>query len=369
MDKKKVFVIMPFQEEFFEVYEMLKMKFSDKFEFSNAGDEANQQNILKDIIQPIFEADVVIADLTGLNANVMYELGLAHSFNKKTIVITKDDLSLLPFDLKQYRAKDYDTHFKKFAELLDYLETNLMGAIENTVSYSNPVKDFLTLEKIDDVAWFSDKPSIVLEDDSDKGFLDFLADIETNALSLTDTINDITTGMKEMNAGVTSSTAEIERVNRSGGSGTAAFVRKESKKVAKHIDLFNIKLRESNTSISSLWDEIEKNTLGLLENKFATEENNKVHLIGYLKSLYGMKQSTSDSNSSMEKLKSSMVGIIGMERSLNQAVRFLITDISSYVAITDRIKSSIDKILAKSKFVVGDIDYSQSVEESDEQPN
>ena len=88
MDKKKVFVIMPFQEEFFEVYEMLKMKFSDRFEFSNAGDEANQQNILKDIIQPIFEADVVIADLTGLNANVMYELGLAHSFNKKTIVIT-----------------------------------------------------------------------------------------------------------------------------------------------------------------------------------------------------------------------------------------------------------------------------------------
>lgn len=65
MDKKKVFVIMPFQEEFFEVYEMLKMKFSEKFEFSNAGDETNQQNILKDIIQPIFESDVVIADLTG----------------------------------------------------------------------------------------------------------------------------------------------------------------------------------------------------------------------------------------------------------------------------------------------------------------
>ena len=49
MDKKKVFVIMPFQDEFFEVYEMLKMKFSDKFDFSNAGDEANQQNITKQI--------------------------------------------------------------------------------------------------------------------------------------------------------------------------------------------------------------------------------------------------------------------------------------------------------------------------------
>ncbi len=90
---------------------MLKSKFSEDFEFTNAGDEGNQQNILMDIIQPIYESDIVIADLTGLNPNVMYELGLAHSFNKKTIVITKDDLSQLPFDLKQYRAKDYDTHF------------------------------------------------------------------------------------------------------------------------------------------------------------------------------------------------------------------------------------------------------------------
>ena len=121
MKKKKVFVIMPFQDEFFEVYEMLKINFADRFEFSNAGDEENHQNILKDIIQPIYEADVVIADLTGLNANVMYELGVAHSFNKKTIVITKDDLLSVPFDLKQYRAKDYDTHFKKFAELQEYL--------------------------------------------------------------------------------------------------------------------------------------------------------------------------------------------------------------------------------------------------------
>ena len=64
---------MPFQDEFFEVYEMLKINFADRFEFSNAGDEENQQNILKDIIQPIYEADVVIADLTGLNANVMYD--------------------------------------------------------------------------------------------------------------------------------------------------------------------------------------------------------------------------------------------------------------------------------------------------------
>lgn len=133
---------MPFQEEFLEVYEMLKIKLHDRFEFTNAGDEGNQQNILQDIIQPIYEADMIIADLTGLNPNVMYELGLAHSFNKKTIIITKDDIAKLPFDLKQYRVKDYDTHFIKFDELIDFLNSTLAGAADGTVLFSNPVKDF-----------------------------------------------------------------------------------------------------------------------------------------------------------------------------------------------------------------------------------
>ena len=77
-----------------------------------------------------------------------------------------------------------------------------------------------------------------------------------------------------------------------------------------------------------------------------------------------MKESITNSNLSMEKLKSSMESIIGMERSLNQAVRFLITDISSYIAIADRIKASIDKILAKSRFVVGDINYDDPTDDT-----
>lgn len=81
MERSKVFVIMPFSDDFFESYEMLKEHFQDDFEFSHAGDEDNQQNILADIISPIYAADVILADLTGLNPNVMYELGLAHSFN------------------------------------------------------------------------------------------------------------------------------------------------------------------------------------------------------------------------------------------------------------------------------------------------
>lgn len=356
MEKKKVFVIMPFQDEFYEVYEMIKMEFSELFEFSNAGDEGNQQNILKDIIQPLYEADVVIADLTGLNPNVMYELGLAHTFNKKTIIITQDDLSKLPFDLKQYRAKDYSTHFKKFAELIAYLRSNLNGVIDSSVAYSNPVNDFLSLQGIEGGNWFK-KEQAILEDDTDKGFLDFLSDIETSTEKLSEEINTMSADMNEMTAKTDESTKEIERVKKTGGSGTALFVRKQTKKVAGHIETFAKKLKEHNTTISQLWDEIEKNTLGLLENRFAANEENKEPLVIYLKALHGMKNVTISSKGSIGNLIESMDNNMGLERSMNQSIRFVKEDLSAYQDVSERMCTSIDKILAKAKFVVGDIDF------------
>lgn len=357
MEKKKVFVIMPFQDEFFEVYEMLKMEFADSFEFSNAADEGNQQNILKDIVQPIYEADIVIADLTGLNPNVMYELGLAHSFNKKTITITQDDLSILPFDLKQYRAKDYTTHFKKFAELIEYLKYNLNGAINNSVAFGNPVKDYLEFAGIKDVSWFSEKEAIELSEESDKGFIDFLADIESNAEELAENIIEINSEMKEMNDGVVGSTSEITRVNKIGGAGTAAFVRKETKKAAKHIEMFSSKLRNHIKRMTDLWDSIENNSLGLLENPFSSNDQNKENLVEYLKSLYNMSISASESAKSIDNLRVTLQGIVGIERSMTQAVRFANEELSTYVVFTERLGTSIDKILNKSQFVVGKIEY------------
>lgn len=353
-DKKSVFVIMPFQEEFFEMYEMLKMEFSENYEFTNAGDTGNQQNILRDIIEPIYRSDIIIADLTGLNPNVMYELGIAHTFNKKTIVITKDDLAQLPFDLKQYRAKDYSTHFKKFAELIEYLKMNMDGAINGTVSYSNPVKDFMTLADIDKESWFYETP-LDLEDNTDKGFLDYLAEIEENADSLAKDIQTMTEEMNEMSSGVSKSTREIERVKETGGGGMASFVRKESKKAAKFVSDFAMKLRIHNQTIESLWDKVENNTLGLLENQFAVQDNNKQSLTNYLNSLKGMKEAIVQSNTSVEEFKTSVQQNVGIERSMNQAIRFLVEDLSTYIDNTQRIVSSIDKIIAKSKFVVGNI--------------
>ena len=86
MSKLKVFMIMPFQDVFMALYNRLKEIYKEDFVFGHAADfdiPRGQQSILKDIVSGIEKSDVVIADLSGMNPNVMYELGIAHTLGKK----------------------------------------------------------------------------------------------------------------------------------------------------------------------------------------------------------------------------------------------------------------------------------------------
>ncbi|NPA39327.1 MAG: hypothetical protein GXO57_02645 [Thermodesulfobacteria bacterium] len=54
--------------------------------------------IIKDILDNLYKADLVIADLTDQNPNVFYELGVRHTLSNKTILIAQD-ISYIPSDL------------------------------------------------------------------------------------------------------------------------------------------------------------------------------------------------------------------------------------------------------------------------------
>ena len=138
-------MIMPFADDFMALFQELRDRFSDKYLFTNAGDMDNQQNILCDIITGLAKADVVIADLTGLNANVFYELGLAHAMNKKVIIITQD-IGELPFDIKAYRAYEYSLKFNAIPKLIDEIRIDLSDfTIGIAVPEQNDLNDLLTI--------------------------------------------------------------------------------------------------------------------------------------------------------------------------------------------------------------------------------
>jgi hypothetical protein len=66
------------------------------------------KTIEENISSSIFRADLVVADLSDLNANVLYELGKRHAWGKPCVHLTCDDYRNLPFDIRNYNVIQYD---------------------------------------------------------------------------------------------------------------------------------------------------------------------------------------------------------------------------------------------------------------------
>lgn len=345
MANKKVFMIMPFEEKFFAVYEALKHEFEKDFAFSHAADCANQQNILKDIIQQIYEADVVIADLSDLNPNVFYELGIAHALNKKVIIIT-EDINSVPFDLRSYRVKEYSTHFVKFAQLVETLRQYLDGAISGKVVYGNPVSDFLNNKNVKNNQTLVEIETSVCEE-NEKGYLDFMAGIEENICTIAEYINKMASDMGQMSDDMNSST---EKISSMGANCPASFVKKEVKKVARSIKVFSDNLAEYNIHYETIWNKVESDISGLLENPYATADIS--NLSSFIGELETMKVKIIESNLPVKQLKSNSLENRGVERNMTAAIDALDTNLSKYLAIMGKIVRSIDMLLEKGNFVL-----------------
>ncbi len=108
-----VFVLMPFTEELTRIYDTIIKPLIEGVTFGmvcrRADDYKTNKAVIQDIWQGICEARIVIADLTTLNPNVMYELGMAHTVGKETILIylKKRDKIQFPFDLAHIRRIEY----------------------------------------------------------------------------------------------------------------------------------------------------------------------------------------------------------------------------------------------------------------------
>ncbi len=103
------FVLMPFKEPFDTYFaEMIDPAVRAAHLEPLRGDSLFRPSpIMGDIWQMIQDARVLVAELTEKNANVFYELGLAHAIGKPVILIS-ETIDDVPFDLQPLRVILYN---------------------------------------------------------------------------------------------------------------------------------------------------------------------------------------------------------------------------------------------------------------------
>lgn len=125
VDTKLVFVLTPFHTQHEATFEAIRrVCFDVGLKCVRGDEECVPSDILRHILRQMVRARVIIANIEGRNANVFYELGIAHALGKPTILVA-ESLENVPFDVKSRRIILYE-HTKQ-------LESKLKGELMKTL--------------------------------------------------------------------------------------------------------------------------------------------------------------------------------------------------------------------------------------------
>jgi len=113
------------------VCEKLKFKAIPAHEIDNSGSITNQ------VIKSILDSKLVIANLTGLNPNVMYELAIRHATGLPILCLAEKSTKL-PFDITTERTIFYCDDMFGAIELKSELEKKIKATLSDT-EIDNPI--------------------------------------------------------------------------------------------------------------------------------------------------------------------------------------------------------------------------------------
>ena len=163
---------------------------------------ARAGEITEQIFRRLRDDDVVIADLTGANANVMYELGLRHTRHKLTVQI--GEYGRLPFDVNTIRTIQFSSSriglIDARDELTRVLEAGLAGAYDPVTASrvwteGDRSPETGVSEEPDDVAAEPESANAHVDD---RGIVDVIAEAEEQQGPLVHALDDLGRGMEQL---------------------------------------------------------------------------------------------------------------------------------------------------------------------------
>lgn len=171
--------------------------------------------ITEQVFRHIYEDEVVIADVSGGNPNVMYELGLRHTTGKLTIQI--GEYSQLPFDVKAVRTIQFSRSPRGLIDARTQLERALQAGMH---SGQDPLTATRVLQEV-----MSGKTAISLPpleaamegevEDNSPGLLERMDEVESGLAAMADDATRITEAIQTIGMVTESASSEMEKATQS----------------------------------------------------------------------------------------------------------------------------------------------------------
>ncbi len=132
LKERNCFVLMPLAHRFNLVYTEGIKPWVEAVGLKCARADENPRPgfVFGHIEESIRGASVIVADLTGLNTNVVLELGVAWGCRKPTVLVSQDPLGALPFDLRPFRAMQYEATTIGLSPLREWLKRSLAEVVQ-----------------------------------------------------------------------------------------------------------------------------------------------------------------------------------------------------------------------------------------------
>ena len=237
------------------------------YQVKRADSDLDQQNVLKDVVRGIAGADLVVAELTSRNPNVLYELGVSHALRRNTVLITQS-MDEVPFDLRAYRVIRYSTQFDAASELGEQLEAIGTAHQDGGIDFGSPVIDFLP-----DSSIANEGPSMAVEPsslpskgspsedsgDSDEnaadGYLDAILALESANTHITARMHAIAESTQKIGENFQAKTQEVTAIQAAGGPSVVASAHRVAGELGKALDQYAAEL---NAEGPQLADDIEE---------------------------------------------------------------------------------------------------------------
>lgn len=352
----KAFVIMPFDPEFTPIYEdLIKPALEDAgYEVTRADSFLDQQNILKDIVHGLARADLIVADLTTVNANVFYELGLCHGLKIPTVLMAQS-MDEVPFDLRSYRIQLYDTRFDKVHKLKRDLKDIGDRHRNNDITFGSPIIDFfpsgkLLTEKAElknaaNNEGASVEPAeaeqieVAFEPSEEKGVLDYSADIERAFEVLAEIMDVIRVENEKISSKAITHTNHFNQLNANPTPGSAAQKQKVGLLMASDMNLCSKRFEEQLPRFENAVRGLEDDFNGLMALAMRGQIDDRETVLNSRQQLAQFLQNADLAISSFSNLRDAVAGLTGISKDVNRASRRLADALTGIVQNMERIKA------------------------------